>query len=242
MFYLRIKSKRRAIYSIEPKIFQLSALIRCPNQIKYVAQYYERDVQLVLEGFITVIQGEFDFVLQSYCCSSIRSFPGCADIHVSVDGNFHHKHLTSAGKGPNVYNPEFFIPDSAVKAVARRLARARKRDPAEYVQVVPDVALDACQTSFKAAQENEDELSGRYDIGGLMIMSCRHSIPLFLAHITTPGERQEYPVALIEHLFSLISPQATVCVSYDVGCTLDRTLRRLVCLFCVIIAHSLTYV
>jgi hypothetical protein len=53
---------------------------------------------------------------------------------------------------------------------------------------------------------------------------CRHDNPLFLANIDTPGEQQKYAVALIEHLVSLLPPEATVAVLYDVGCVLDRSL------------------
>lgn len=57
-----------------------------------------------------------------------------------------------------------------------------------------------------------------------MALVCRHDNPLFLANIDTPGEQQKYAVALIEHLVSLLPPEATVAVLYDVGCVLDRSL------------------
>jgi hypothetical protein len=59
-----------------------------------------------------------------------------------------------------------------------------------------------------------------------MSLVCRHDIPLFFANIDTPGEQQKYSVALLEHLFSLLPPNATVCGLYDVGCVLDRSLNR----------------
>lgn len=64
-----------------------------------------------------------------------------------------------------------------------------------------------------------------YDDGGVMALVCRHDIPLFLTNIDTPGEQQKYAVSLIEHLFSLLPPTATVTVLYDVGCVLDRSLN-----------------
>ena len=63
------------------------------------------------------------------------------------------------------------------------------------------------------------------DDGGQMALVCRHDIPLFLANIDTPGEQQKYAVALIEHLFSLLPPEASAQVLYDVRCVLDRTLQ-----------------
>ncbi|KAF9455607.1 hypothetical protein BDZ94DRAFT_1286087 [Collybia nuda] len=52
-----------------------------------------------------------------------------------------------------------------------------------------------------------------------------HDIPLFLVNIDTPGEQQKYSIALIEHMYSLLPPKATVGVTYDVGCVLDRSLQ-----------------
>lgn len=65
----------------------------------------------------------------------------------------------------------------------------------------------------------------KFDDGGVMALICRHDIPLFLANIDTPGEQQKYSIALIEHLFTLLPPAATVGITYDVGCVLDRSLQ-----------------
>ncbi|KIK29762.1 hypothetical protein PISMIDRAFT_6531 [Pisolithus microcarpus 441] len=65
-----------------------------------------------------------------------------------------------------------------------------------------------------------------FDDTGLMALICRHDIPLFFANIDTPGEQQKYSIALIEHLFSLLPPQANVVTLYDVGCVLSRSLDQ----------------
>ncbi|KAG1755309.1 hypothetical protein EDD22DRAFT_981585 [Suillus occidentalis] len=59
-----------------------------------------------------------------------------------------------------------------------------------------------------------------------MALICCHDIPLFFANIDSPGEQQKYSVALIEHLFSLLPPQATVVMLYDVGCVLTRSIAK----------------
>ena len=59
-----------------------------------------------------------------------------------------------------------------------------------------------------------------------MALVCRHDIVLFLANVDTAGEQQKYSVALIEHLFSHLPPQATVAAYYDIGCVLDRSLHK----------------
>ena len=75
-----------------------------------------------------------------------------------------------------------------------------------------------------------------------MALVCRHDIPLFLANIDTPGEQQKYSVALIEHLFSLLPPKATVAVLYDVACVLDHSLHLVrKCELCAkSLAHNFT--
>jgi hypothetical protein len=65
----------------------------------------------------------------------------------------------------------------------------------------------------------------KFDDSGQMALVCRHDIPLFLANIDMPGEQQKYAIALIEHLFDQLPPEATLQVLYDVGCVLDQTLQ-----------------
>lgn len=65
----------------------------------------------------------------------------------------------------------------------------------------------------------------QFDDTGLMLLVCRHDIPLFFANMDTPGEQQKYSVALIEHFFTFIPPQATAAGLYDVGCVLDRSIN-----------------
>ena len=59
-----------------------------------------------------------------------------------------------------------------------------------------------------------------------MAMVCRHGRPLFLTNITTPGERQEYALALIEALFECLPDTATVLVLYDIGCVLECSIHK----------------
>ncbi|KAG1848708.1 hypothetical protein DFJ58DRAFT_842820 [Suillus subalutaceus] len=52
------------------------------------------------------------------------------------------------------------------------------------------------------------------------------TFPYFFADIDSPGEQRKYSVALIEHLFTLLPPQATVVTLYDVGCVLAWSLSK----------------
>ncbi|KIJ65276.1 hypothetical protein HYDPIDRAFT_89158, partial [Hydnomerulius pinastri MD-312] len=148
------------------------------------------------------------------------------DIHITTDGNFHHRHCRSAGSSPFFYyKPAYFLPKSQVDTVGTHIDKQRKKSPQTPKSLVPDEAIDSCESSYEAADGKKQKASmDSFDDTGLMALICRHDIPLFFANIDSPGEQQKYSVALIGHLFSLLPPEATVAVLYDVGCILARTL------------------
>ncbi|KAI6013514.1 hypothetical protein EDC04DRAFT_2904681 [Pisolithus marmoratus] len=149
------------------------------------------------------------------------------DIHVAMDGNFHHRHRRSAGDSPSFYEPSYFLPKAQVDTIGRRIAQARRHPSKRTKSIVPDEAIDQCEASYEAADGQKQKAStDGFDDTGLMALICRHDIPLFFANIDTPGEQQKYSVTLIDHLFSLLPPQANVVVLYDVGCVLARSLCR----------------
>ncbi|KAI6031038.1 hypothetical protein EDC04DRAFT_2868959 [Pisolithus marmoratus] len=133
------------------------------------------------------------------CFSSVlfgTSLDKGGDIHVAMDGNFHHRHRCSAGDSPSFYKPSYFLP---------KAERTKS--------IVPDEAIDQCEASYEAmdGQKQKASMDG-FDNTGLMAL------------IYTPGEQQKYSVTLIDHLFSLLPPQANIVVLYDVGCVLARSL------------------
>ncbi|KIK10825.1 hypothetical protein PISMIDRAFT_20060 [Pisolithus microcarpus 441] len=102
--------------------------------------------------------------------------------------------------------------------------------------LVPDEAIDQCETSYKAADGKKQKAAmDSFDDTGIMALICHHDIPLFFANIDTPGEQQKYSVVLIEHLFSLIPIEANVVILYDVGCVLARSLMKY-----DILSHNIT--
>jgi hypothetical protein len=111
--------------------------------------------------------------------------------------------------------------------VGRRIESLRKKRPREtFKPKVPNEAVDECAKSYEAADERKQKSSmDRFDDTGLMALICRHDIPLFFANIDTPGEQQKYSVALLEHFYNLVPPNATVACLYDIGCVLDRSLN-----------------
>ena len=148
------------------------------------------------------------------------------DFQIATDGNFHHRHLVSGGKGVEFHEPRHIIPKSFVDDVGNRILQARKKPPKNRNPKVPDSAVDECERSHDAADgDKKKSHHGRYDDMGWMSLVCRHDIPLFFANIDTPGEQQKYAVALILWFFSRIPPNATVTVLYDIGCILDRSIQ-----------------
>ncbi|KAG1853448.1 hypothetical protein DFJ58DRAFT_728193 [Suillus subalutaceus] len=139
------------------------------------------------------------------------------DIHVATDGNFHHHHRRSAGDCPRFYEPTYFLPKQFIDAQPGKV----------HTPLVPDEAIDLCENAYEAADGKKQKAAmDSFDDTGLMALICCHDIPLFFANIDSPGEQQKYSIALIEHLFTLLPPQATVVTLYDVGCVLARTLSK----------------
>ncbi|PPQ70113.1 hypothetical protein CVT26_013398 [Gymnopilus dilepis] len=149
------------------------------------------------------------------------------DFLICTDGNFHHRHLTSAGAGIPFHQPKHFIPKKFVDEVGEGIKLARGRPRRATKSVVPDDAIDECENAHKAANGDKKPNSGnaRYDDQGYMSLICRHDIPLFFANIDTPGEQQKYAISLIKWFFQFIPSNATVSVLYDVGCVLDRSIQ-----------------
>ncbi|KAG6849270.1 hypothetical protein H0H93_009877 [Arthromyces matolae] len=153
-----------------------------------------------------------------------RSFDEGGDIHVAIDGNFNHRHLISSGDCPKFYNPEYFLSKEQVDEAGQRIEVVRGRKPNKRTAIVPDEAIDECESSHVAGSGSNTKTNmDKFDDGGVMALVCRHDIPLFLANIDTPGEQQKYGVALLTHFFTLLPATATVAALYDVGCVLDRS-------------------
>lgn len=164
--------------------------------------------------------------LQSSKQHLLTSIPRGHDIHVAVDANFSHRHLSGSGNCPMFFQPQYFIPKAEVDAAGHRIDLVKGKDPKEAPVVVPDEAIDSCEKSHQAGNgTNVKTHLKHFDDGGIAALVCRHGIPLFLTNIDTPGEQQKYAVAMLDRLYSLIPSNASVSVFYDVGCVLDRSCR-----------------
>ena len=150
-----------------------------------------------------------------------------SNIHVATDGNFHHRHRCSAGDCPPFYKLTYFVPKGQVDAIGWHIACARQCPSKLSPLMVPDEAIDQCEASYEATDGQKQKMAmDNFDNTGVMVLICRHDIPLFFANIDTPGKQQKYSIALISHLFSLLPYQANVVVLYDVGCVLAHSLSR----------------
>ena len=106
--------------------------------------------------------------------------------------------------------------------VEQRRAKGRRRSTR-----LADEVLDDCEKSFKAAQELVAKASTAfYADTALMALICRHDEVLWLANVTTAGERQFYALALLRRLFSHLPSDWHIGVLYDIGCQLDRSLAK----------------
>ncbi|KAL0060457.1 hypothetical protein AAF712_012740 [Marasmius tenuissimus] len=176
--------------------------------------------------------GECNPYLQRLCPACFggshygRSFKAGRDIHVALDGNFHHRHMKSGGSGVPFHLSERLLTKEYVDAVREHLDAARTKPAKPRKAVVPDDDVDADCDAYKAARgDAKQSSSDRYDHNGLVALVCRHDIPIFLASINTPGEQQKFTVALFQMLFSLLPDDATVVGLYDVACVLDRRMQ-----------------
>ena len=110
-------------------------------------------------------------------------------------------------------------------AIGTHIEKQRKTPPKACKALVPNEAIDSCESSYEAADGKKQKASmDSFDDTGVMALICHHDIPLFFANIDSPGEQQKYAMALLTHLFALLPLQATVVGLYDVGCVLDRSI------------------
>ncbi|PPR02784.1 hypothetical protein CVT26_009395 [Gymnopilus dilepis] len=155
-----------------------------------------------------------------------RELADGGDFQIATDGNFHHRHLISAGQSIPFHDPKHVIPKAFVDEVSEAILKARKSPPKKRKPKVPDSAVDECEKAHEAADSDKKKVNkGRYDDMGWMSLVCRHDIPLFFANIDTPGEQQKYSVALILWFFASIPPNATATALYDIACVLEQSIE-----------------
>ena len=168
------------------------------------------------------------------------------DVIVALDGNFQHRRYRHVNEDPILLEKG----DSFGWVTANEIDEARKhveecknrdiRSPITRLSAsIPVKVLDDCETSYKAAQEKMKNLDeSAYSSKGIMAMVCTHDIPLFIADIETLGEPRYLAISLIRKLNSLLPPQSTIGIMYDIADQLDRTIEKV--LHSITRSHNLT--
>lgn len=107
-----------------------------------------------------------------------------------------------------------------------RKGKPRRRTRGTSARVADDV-LDECEQSFIAAQEKVAKASTNYYADtGLMALLCRHDRVLWVANMTTPGERQHFALALLRKLVQELPDDWRLGVLYDIACQLSRSIEK----------------
>ncbi|KAJ3540622.1 hypothetical protein NMY22_g4217 [Coprinellus aureogranulatus] len=161
---------------------------------------------------------------------------------VCIDACFVHKRRQPArGSGshdPPIRHPRSaFLTEEEVEAARRLVERIcggtlgtphpGVDDSIEPGMKLAQSILNACSESFTAADETRIKANPAFFADtGLMAMLCRHDRVVYLANMTTPGERQYYAIALIIKLFKALPSGVTVGILYDIGCQLHRSCNK----------------
>ncbi|KAK7053896.1 hypothetical protein R3P38DRAFT_3305315 [Favolaschia claudopus] len=154
-----------------------------------------------------------------------RSLADGGDVQAGADGCLSYLRLRKAGNGPISYDPKRFLSKETVDAVGRRIDVARKNPKANPKSLIAKEVVELCEESWQAANEKKRKANPeRYDANGIFVMTCRHGQVIFLCNIDTPGEQQRYIVAMVQELFIMLPPKATLMQAYDVACVTDHSL------------------
>ena len=156
-----------------------------------------------------------------------------ADFVGCLDACFTQKREHSIRDPVHMHPDSVFMAEADVQAMADYVDSVRPRKPKAQTSEddgyepgmrVPTSALNDCDDSFLAADENRQKASTtQFSDTGLMALLCRHDRVLWLVNMTSAGERQYYALALLESLFQHLPKSMTVGLLYDIGCGLHRS-------------------
>ncbi|KNE95653.1 hypothetical protein PSTG_11018 [Puccinia striiformis f. sp. tritici PST-78] len=138
-------------------------------------------------------------------------------LHLCLDANFQHRHNAKAGGAAPLILPPLFVEPKRVD---------RMRDDIATL-ATPDEPVDPCSESHQAANDKRCETTWKgCDDTGIMGCCCRHDQVVYLANIHHTGEQRCLPLAILKKIFEDIEATRPVGVLYDIGCALDKFLRR----------------
>lgn len=132
-----------------------------------------------------------------------------------------------------------FLSDTKIREMEEYVKDLRSRSPQQRPRLtapddhcedglkVPNSVLDGCQDSFAAADEKREKASTQFfKDTGLMALLCRHDRVLFLANMTSAGEKQHYALALLKELCRHLPSNFTIGLLYNISCFLHRSFLK----------------
>ena len=154
-----------------------------------------------------------------------------AQVIVCIDANFSQRRRHSRHPDPVDPHPDtHFLSVKDVESMKHAVEYARPSDPKANARSwarLPDDTLDDCEKAFTAAQGHIAKSNNTiFADTALMAILCRHDRPLFLANMTSAGERQYYALALIRALFRHLPDDWVMGLLYDVACQLERSMHK----------------
>ncbi|KAI6012897.1 hypothetical protein BKA83DRAFT_4466295 [Pisolithus microcarpus] len=119
-------------------------------------------------------------------------------------------------------------------SVQRRSGQSLKRnhlgnedDVFEEGMRITTSVLKGCNESFTAADERHQKASTQFfSDTGVMALLCHHDRVIYLANMTSAGEKQHYALALVKALFNHLPSNSHVGLLYDIGCQLEQSCRK----------------
>ncbi|KAG2109831.1 uncharacterized protein F5147DRAFT_745332 [Suillus discolor] len=139
----------------------------------------------------------------------------------------------AAGSNPPNLTLSFFLPTDNVKAMEDFIGRCcRERRQARTSRSGPDE--DGCEEGMhipvsvlNGCDEKQEKASTCFFTDtGLMALVCRHDRVLWIANMTSAGEKQHYALALLDRLFKHIPTLMTIRLLYDIRCQLEQSCRK----------------
>ncbi|KAI6102721.1 hypothetical protein EDD16DRAFT_1696536 [Pisolithus croceorrhizus] len=119
-------------------------------------------------------------------------------------------------------------------SIQRRGGQALKRnhlgdedDVFEEGMKITTSVLKGCNESFTAADERYQKASTQFfSDTGVMALLCCHDHVMYLANMTSAGEKQYYALALVKALFGHLPSSFHIGLLYDIGCQLEQSCRK----------------
>ncbi|KDQ49650.1 hypothetical protein JAAARDRAFT_143120 [Jaapia argillacea MUCL 33604] len=75
-----------------------------------------------------------------------------------------------------------------------------------------------------AGPEERKRMFALFDECGIFLVACRHGMILLICDMIQSGELAKYPLAMVDKLLTVYGED--ICIGYDIGCALDRTIEK----------------